>query len=286
MSAQKVGTVALETIALGRSYPRRDPKDPEYALDGLNLRLCGGEAVVLAGGNGAGKSTALRLIAGLEMPDRGRVRIFGRSPRSMVARRRTGYLPDQSELFPFLDWRETLDFFAAISDVARPEAKRRADAWGERFGLTDYGRKRVRAFSMGMRRRLGLAAVLMSEPELLLLDEPISGLDPEGMRLFNEVMAEQKARGTALLLSSHHLGQAETFCDRIVALRRGKVVSEGRIADLGQTLGAHDFTVSGLDQEGLEALMARAEELGAELSSPRVAESALEDLLVRGDDEA
>lgn len=279
-SNEMTRTPAVEAVDLSKTYQRRRPEDPEFALSSLSLRVLPGEVALLVGPNGAGKSTALRLLAGVEEPTRGLVRILGDSPRSMEVRRRVAYLADASELFPFLDTFETLDFFAASADLSLAEGRRRSDELADLLGMKAWGRKRVRTFSLGMRRRLGLACVLISQPDVLLLDEPAAGLDPDGLRLFGDVVEREKARGCAMVMSSHHLGHAQAFSDWWVVLDDGQVRLEGSRADIAAGVGKLDVTVSGMSDSALEGLKARIAELGGEWEGQRLSEEGLEDFIL------
>ena len=258
-----------------RYVPRRGVA-PVAALDRLTLTLGAGRAALLAGPNGAGKSTALRLMSGIDAPTSGSVAILGHPPRAMAVRRRIGYLADSSDLFPFLDARETLEFFAASANLGRAERRDRSERLSERLGLAAFGKKRVKAYSMGMRRRLGLACVLIGQPDVLLLDEPISGLDPEGMNLFVELMREEKARGAALVFSSHHLGHAEELSDEVFVLDRGAVVLSGGVADIARAVGERELRVTDLDDAGWARIREEIASLGGRVVGERVSRAALE----------
>ena len=268
----------IESIAAGKTY-RRGLSGAIEALVDFTLAVGPGESVVLLGRNGAGKSTALRLLAGMERPTRGVVRAAGLAPRDSRVSRRIGYLADGAEMLPFLDARETLHFFAAISGLDRAEARRRVDRLIERFGLSRYAARRAARYSTGMRRRLALAAVLLPNPDILLLDEPSSGLDAEGERLFVEAMIETKARGAAVVVASHHLAHLESFADRCVILRSGTSVFSGGAEDLIARRSTYDATLSGLSPEGRRAVRSAVEGLGGRIAHERPAERDLEDIL-------
>ena len=277
-------TPSIWATGLGKTYTRRGSQAAGHALASLDLAVHSGEAVVFVGPNGAGKSTALRLMAGIELPSRGRVRIFEDSPRAMAVRRRIGYLADSSELFPFLDVRETLEFFGAAADLERPLRRERADELIELLGLASYGKKRVHTFSLGMRRRLGLACVLIGRADVLLLDEPISGLDPPGIRLFFEIMQREKERGATIVFSSHHLGHAELLCDRVVVLRRGEVLLQGEVASISAAVGSRELTVDGLDDQAIEVIREAVRKEGGALEQVRISEDGLARFLLEGDE--
>ena len=268
--------LALAAHGLRRRYRGEIGKAATDALDGVDLVLKPGEALMLVGLNGAGKSTLLRLAAGLELPDEGKIRLFDESPRSAGNRRRVAYLPDGAELFPFLDARETLDFFGAGVGLDRAARRRETELLIEALDMKAFAKKRVGGYSTGMRRRLALATVLVGAPELLLLDEPAGGLDPEVTRLLLDALGREKERGATIVMASHHLAHAESFCDRIAVLTRGKIRFDGRLEDLAETIGARDVTLTGEgDPEGA------LRDAGFEASRLRVSESALEDFLIR-----
>lgn len=272
----------IETVGLSKRYPKRNPDDPEFALQALTLGVRRGSAVALIGPNGAGKSTTLRLAAGIERPSHGTVTVFGLPPRAMSVRRRMGYLSDTSELFGFLDTSETLAFFAAAANVPRGRRRERAGELVERFGL-HYGKKRVKTFSAGMRRRLGLACVLIGRPEVLLLDEPVTGLDPAGMELFVEVMRAEKERGTSILFSSHRMSHVEEISDEVVVLRRGKPVAHTDVPSLREAVGTRSLEVAGLDAAALARVRDTVAEMGGSVSAERIPDDALRRYLLDGD---
>ena len=210
------------------------------AVDDVSLQVDAGETLALVGPNGAGKTTTLLSILGLLRPQRGEVRIYGHEAGSREARRRVGFL---SEIFYTYRYRradDLLRYYGSLSGMSKPALDDRVPALLERVGLGSAARRRVKTFSKGMVQRLGLAQALLHEPELLVLDEPTTGLDPEGRRLVAELVSEQKRRGTAVLLSSHILTDVERVCDRVVILRRGKVVLSDRVAAVTATQSLED----------------------------------------------
>lgn len=266
--------LTIEAHGLSKSYPRRNPDDPEFALQGLSLAIRPGEAVVLIGPNGAGKSTTLRLIAGLEKPSTGTVKVLGGAPDAMGVRRRIGYLADTSELYDFLDVAETLEFFGAAAHVSRQKRRARAERLIETFSL-HYGKKRAKTFSAGMRRRLGIAAALMGQPDVLLLDEPVTGLDPEGLELFADVMCAEKARGATIVFSSHRMRHVEEICDDVVVLRRGNPVLQTNLEALRTAVGARALEVDGLDDTALANVVTAIEKEGGVVEAQRIPDAAL-----------
>ena len=279
---EQVESAVLATL-LRKQYPGHFGGEKQVAIEQLDLLLRPGEALMLVGPNGAGKSTALRLMAGIERPDSGRLTILGTSPGAMDNRRRVGYLPDSSEMFPFLDVVETLSFFTAAANLKKAEAKRRIDEMVDLFEMGEWKKKRTKTFSLGMRRRLGLACTLIGAPDLLLLDEPTSGLDPAAARLFLNVCKAQKEKGVALVISSHHLGQVEGLCDQIIAMKKGRVVFSGSTEVLSKEIGRFDLELSGFDLQHEADLEKFLASIGAKATGKHVSERGLEDFLL-GDD--
>ena len=206
------------------------------AVDGLSLTVRRGEVFGLLGPNGSGKSTTIKMILGLLSPSKGRVSLFGLSPRSIAARSRLGYLPELSYLHPFLTARETLNYYAGLCGLNRREARARADQLLKMVGLTDVAARPVGGFSKGMARRVALAAALIGKPELLVLDEPTSGLDPISTKEVKTLVKALAKGGMTILMTSHLLADAEDVCDRVMIVNHGKAVAEGKVAELGTSL--------------------------------------------------
>ena len=206
------------------------------AVDGLSLEVRRGEVFGLLGPNGSGKSTTIKMILGLLDPSGGEVRLFGKSPRSVEARSRLGYLPELSYLHPFLTAKETLMYYAGLCGLTRKVALERTKQLLAMVGLTDAAKRPVGGFSKGMARRVALAAALIGKPELLVLDEPTSGLDPVSTKEVKTLVKALAAGGMTVLMTSHLLADAEDICDRVMILNHGKSVAEGRVDELGTSL--------------------------------------------------
>lgn len=206
------------------------------ALKGLSFTLAPGEALGLLGPNGSGKSTAIRILLGLLRPDSGSVALFGHAPESPAAHALLGYLPEITHLHPFLTPRETLAYYGRLSGLSGKALRARIDDLLELTGLTHARDRRVGAFSKGMTRRVGLAQALINAPRVLILDEPTSGLDPIGTREVKELLLALKARGLAILTTSHLLPDVRDTCDRILILDRGTPLLQGPVAELHDSL--------------------------------------------------
>ena len=204
------------------------------ALDGLDLEVRPGEIIGFLGPNGAGKTTTLRVCAGLLRPDAGAVRIAGHAlaDEPLAAKARLGFVPDRPFLYERLTAREFLDFVAALYDVPPALAQERAAAMFERFELASAADALIETYSLGMRQKVSVVAALIHDPPLLMLDEPLQGLDPQAARALKDVLRERVARGFGVLVSTHLLEVAERLCDRVVILHHGRKRAEGTLEQL------------------------------------------------------
>lgn len=197
------------------------------AVEDLSLEIMPHEIFGLLGPNGSGKSTTIKMILGLLNPTRGRLVVFGKSPSDVETKKRIGYLPEESYLYPFLNARETLDYYAKLFELDAKTRTRRIDELLDMVGLTAAQHRPVREYSKGMQRRIGLAQALINDPDFLILDEPTTGLDPIGTRQVKDLIIELGRRGKTVLLSSHLLSDVEDVVDRMVILYGGKIRDEG-----------------------------------------------------------
>jgi ABC-2 type transport system ATP-binding protein len=202
------------------------------ALKGVTFSVSAGEVVGLLGPNGAGKTTTLKILLGMLRPSRGSVRIFGRAVSDPEARNRLGFLSEQPYFYDYLSAREFLDLCGVLCGMPGAVRRRRAHELLERVGLQASADLRLRKYSKGMLQRLGLAQALLHSPPLVILDEPMSGLDPLGRSLVRDVILNLKQDGVTVLFSSHVLPDIETLCDRVVIIASGAVVAQGTVTDL------------------------------------------------------
>ena len=236
---------AVEARGLAKRYRGRAGADPVQALHGLDLVVPRGAVVGLLGPNGSGKSTTLRLLLGLHSPTAGEARVLGFPAGHREARRRTGYMPEEADLHPFLSARECVETAGALHGMARGARRAAAAALLERVGLAAEADRRVEGFSRGMKRRVGLAAALVHGPELLVLDEPTAGLDPVGRDGLLSLLEECRGRGATVLLSSHVLSDVERLCDRVAILGSGRLAAEGSMAEVLERGGAVTLEIEG-----------------------------------------
>jgi len=204
----------------------------KVAVEGLDLSVHPGEIFGLLGPNGAGKTTTLKMMLALLRPDAGEVRIFGRPPTDVAARRRLGFLPENPYFYDYLTAFEFLDLYGRLHGLKAAERKRRIESVIARVGLEGCEKTPLRKFSKGMIQRLGLAQAIQHDPELVILDEPMSGLDPIGRREVRDLILAHRAAGRTIFFSSHILQDAEMMCDRVAIVFKGKLRSVGRLDDL------------------------------------------------------
>ena len=223
---------AVAVRGLTKVFPIPFHRDSIVAVRDLDLRVEPGEVYGLLGPNGSGKTTTLKIILGLVSPTRGRTEIFGRDSRLVESRESVGFLPENPYFYKYLTGEETLRFYGKLCGVRGARLKERIDELIDLVGLTSARNRRLGTYSKGMLQRIGLAQALISEPKLVVLDEPTAGVDPAGSRAIRDLIVDLKRRGTTVLLSSHLLAQAQEICDRIGILANGSLVREGRLEEL------------------------------------------------------
>jgi ABC-2 type transport system ATP-binding protein len=225
-----VSTPAIETRGLRKAYGRT------VALESLDIRVEAGEVFGFLGPNGAGKTTAVKLLLGLTRPTAGGGTVLGAPLGDLATRARIGYLP---ELFRYQAWltaREVLELHASLARLDRGRRQAEIERVLALVGLADRAGDRTAGFSKGMQQRLGIATALLGDPALVILDEPTSALDPVGRDDVRAIIREAQARGSAVLLNSHLLGEVERLCNRVAIVHRGRVVAAGSLTDLlGET---------------------------------------------------
>lgn len=210
------------------------------AVRGISFEVHRGETFGLLGPNGAGKTSTLKNLLRLSFPTSGELRIFGVPPSRRESMKRVGYMPENPYIYQYLSAPEFLDFCARVVGMDRATRKKRVAEMIELVGLGHAGDRPVQRFSKGMLQRAGLAQALIHDPELLVLDEPMSGLDPIGRREIREILEAERARGKTIIFTSHILSDVERLCDRVVVLKHGKVHAEGSIGEFrNETLDIH-----------------------------------------------
>ena len=246
----------IEAAGLRKVYSSRLRARKVHALKGIDFRVERGEIFGLLGPNGAGKTTAVKILLGLTRPTEGRAALFGIPSWNPESRRRAGYLPEGHRFPGYLTAQETLSIFGRMSGMDRASAARRIPELLEKVKLSEWRHVKVRKFSKGMTQRLGLAAALVHDPEVLLLDEPTDGVDPVGRREIRDLLRDEAGRGRAILLNSHLLSEIELTCDRVAVLRQGEVAASGTIAALTARESRYRMVASPIDDALVTAFRA------------------------------
>jgi ABC-2 type transport system ATP-binding protein len=250
-----VTDLAIQTKDLRKVYRSGFLRRKFVGLEGLNLDVKVGECFGYIGPNGAGKTTTLKLLMGLNFPTSGSATVLGQPIGSIAARRKIGYLPERPYFYDYLTAEEFLHFYGSLHGLSKATRSAKID---ELLPLVHMERARdvpLRKFSKGMLQRVGLAQALINDPELVVLDEPSSGLDPMGRILIRDIILGLKAKGVTILLCSHVLADVEQVCDRVALLRDGKVQQVGTVASLvEQSLHAIEVIFEGITPESVEDL--------------------------------
>jgi ABC-2 type transport system ATP-binding protein len=295
----------LELQGISKSYRTHLSLRKYWILRDLSLAVEPGEIFGFIGTNGAGKTTTIKLALGLIFPDGGTVKLFGEEAGKVELRRRVGFLPENPYLYDYLTGAEFLDFHARLFGLGAADRRRRVGDLLERVGLRNRGDRQLRHYSKGMLQRIGLAQALINDPDLVILDEPMSGLDPIGRREVRDIILELKTRGRTVFFSTHILSDTEMICDRVGMLVKGSLKAVGRIDDLltrevpyweveargvrddGLPFGRivsrrDDLALARVDtQADLNGLLAFLATRGATLVSVTPARESLEDLFLR-----
>lgn len=229
------------------------------AVKNASFSVRRGEIFGLLGPNGAGKTTTIKSILRLIFPSEGEIRIFGRPAGDREAAKRVGYMPENPYVYQYLKPLEFLDLCGRLTGMPKVERRERSETMVDKVGLRHAIDRPIGKFSKGMMQRVGLAQALLHDPELLVLDEPMSGLDPIGRKEVRDVLLEQRARGKTLLFTSHILSDVELLCDRVVIMQRGEITSEGQVSDLLESAGRQvEIRLSGASAALKTSLASRA----------------------------
>ena len=257
------------------------------AVRSLSLEVPGGVIFGLLGPNGAGKTTTIRMLLNIITPDEGRVVLFGREGTGRELSSRIGYLPEERGLYPKMKVVEQLAFLAEAKGISRWDARKRAKAWLERLGLSDWAERKVSDLSKGMQQKVQFAGALQHDPELVILDEPFSGLDPVNSQVMKDVVVEVARSGRTVLFSTHIMEHAEKMCDRIAIIARGEKVVDGPLSQVRREFGKSHVALafsSGAPAAhailGDRTLVAHADDYGAS-AEIQLAEGASPDQLLR-----
>jgi ABC-2 type transport system ATP-binding protein len=228
---EKGPILAVENLS--KSYPVGFWRKPVCVLSDLSCRVDENEIVGFLGPNGAGKTTTIKILNRLAFPDKGKVKLFGENLEGGADfRRRIGFMPEQPYFYEYLTGREFMHLCGQLCGMPHGVTASRASGLLDRVGLSEAGGTAIRKYSKGMMQRLGLAQALLHDPEFVILDEPMSGLDPMGRMEVRNLIRELKAAGKTVFFSSHIISDVEALCDRVIMLHKGRKVAEGRVEDL------------------------------------------------------
>jgi ABC-2 type transport system ATP-binding protein len=236
-ASEDVREPALRLYAVSKSY------SGHVAVQDLSLSVPRGGAFGLLGPNGAGKTTTLRMIMNVLGPDTGTIEILGQ-PASQPGRDRIGYMPEERGLYPRMVVEEQLLFFAELKGVPRKEAARRLPPWLERLGLDAWRHRRLNELSKGMQQKAQFIATVLHDPDVLILDEPLSGLDPIGVNVMRDVFLDLRRRGKTVVLSSHQMETVERLCDSIALIHHGRKVLEGTVSEVKSRHGKNTIVLA------------------------------------------
>jgi ABC-2 type transport system ATP-binding protein len=273
---------AVHTSNLTKVYKDFWGRDKVRALDDLNLTIRRGEVFGLLGPNGSGKSTTIKLLLGLIFPTAGSASVLGQPAGSTEVNEKVGFLPEESYLYRFLNGEETLRFYGRLFKLSKRELDKRVPALLDTVGLDAKARKRkLREYSKGMARRIGLAQALINNPDLILLDEPTTGLDPIGTREMKDLIVSLKQQGKTVLLCSHLLADVQDVCDRITILYGGKMRELGQVKDLLQVKDITQIQAKSLTETQVSELREFLRRMGVADATVTHPTTTLEDLFMR-----
>jgi ABC-2 type transport system ATP-binding protein len=283
-----MATPVLEIIDLKKTYKRGLRAKPVQALKGISFTIEPGTITGFLGANGAGKTTTIKCLFGLSLPDAGTIRYFGKEGLTNEAKSKIGFLPERPYFYEYLTGREFLRFYGKLSRKDSTfDLEKRIQQLLDRVGLAHAGDRPLRSYSKGMLQRIGIAQTLIHKPEFIILDEPQTGLDPDGRHEVREIIKETASEGTAVFFSSHLLPDAEQLCKNLVILKQGTLVFEGATQTLlGRVEKGYRLTTAKADQLStqdfqtqpeLQAAIDLARKAGAEVREVRPLRLTLEE---------
>jgi ABC-2 type transport system ATP-binding protein len=279
-SASSGGEVIIETRNLTKVYRDFWGRQKVRALKALDLEVRRGEIFGLLGPNGSGKTTTMKLLLGLLFPTSGQALVFDKDATDVAKNERIGYLPEESYLYRFLNAEETLDFYGRLFDMPAALRRERIDQLIESVNLGWARRRQLKEYSKGMARRIGLAQALINDPELIMLDEPTTGLDPIGTREMKDLILRLRDQGKTVLMCSHLLADVQDVCDRIAILYQGELKELGRVDRLLTVQDVTQVQAKGLSPQAEEEIRAVIAKHGGTVLSMSHPTSTLEELFL------
>ena len=275
------GEVIIETRSLTKVYRDFWGRPKVRAVKALDMQVRRGEIFGLLGPNGSGKSTTIKLLLGLLFPTSGQALVFDKNSTDVSKNERIGYLPEESYLYKFLNAEETLDFYGRLFNMSAAQRRSRTQQLIDLIDLNWAKRRQLKEYSKGMTRRIGLAQALINDPELILLDEPTTGLDPIGTREMKDLIIKLRDQGKTVLMCSHLLADVQDVCDRIAILHQGELKELGRVDDLLSVQDVTQIQARGLNPEAEEEIRKVIERHQGELVTMENPSTTLEDLFLK-----
>ncbi|NUQ61753.1 MAG: ABC transporter ATP-binding protein [Pirellulales bacterium] len=272
--------VVIETRNLTKVYRDFWGRQKVRALKALDLEIRRGEIFGLLGPNGSGKTTTIKLLLGLLFPTSGQALVFGREATDVTKNERIGYLPEESYLYRFLNAEETLDFYGRLFNMPSAIRRQRAADLIEMVGLTKTKRRQLKEYSKGMTRRIALAQALINDPELVVLDEPTTGLDPIGTREMKDLILRLRDEGKTILMCSHLLADVQDVCDRIGILYQGELKELGRVDSLLKVRDVTEIRTTTLSEAAKEEIQQVVRRHGGEVQFMGNPTTTLEELFL------
>jgi ABC-2 type transport system ATP-binding protein len=272
--------VVIEARSLTKVYRDFWGRQKVRALKALDLQVYRGEIFGLLGPNGSGKTTTMKLLLGLLFPTSGEALVFGQDATNVAKNERIGYLPEESYLYKFLNAEETLDFYGRLFDMPADVRRARIKELISMVGLDWAKRRQLKEYSKGMTRRIGLAQALINDPELILLDEPTTGLDPIGTREMKDLILDLRDKGKTVVMCSHLLADVQDVCDRIAILYQGDLKELGRVDTLLQVQDVTQVHAKGLSEQAQAEIREVIQRHGGELLAMENPTTTLEELFL------
>ena len=259
-----LGAGVLELRGVSKTFRDFWLRPRVKAVQDIDLTVRRGEVIGLLGPNGSGKTTTIKMLLGLLNPTSGQIAVLGKRPSDVALKHKIGYLPEESNLYRFLNAEETLDFYGRLFKIPGKERGERVESLLKMVGLESARFRPVGEYSKGMQRRVGLAQALINDPDLLVLDEPTTGMDPIATRQIKDLILNLKARGKTILLCTHLLGEVEDVCDRLVIMYGGKIRAEGTVDELLTVEDKQSIDITGgpIDEATVERIRAAVRENG------------------------
>jgi ABC-2 type transport system ATP-binding protein len=279
-SSATISDVVIETRNLSKTYRDFWGRQKVQALKPLDLEVRRGEIFGLLGPNGSGKSTTIKLVLGLLFPTTGDALVFGKPATEVTKNERIGYLPEESYLYKFLNAEETLDFYGRLFNMSAATRKERVAELIHMMDLDRAKHRQLKEYSKGMTRRIGLAQALINDPELIVLDEPTTGLDPIGSRQMKDLILRLRDQGKTVLMCSHLLADVQDVCDRIAILHQGELKELGRVDSLLKIQSVTQIRAAGLSRECEDEIRAVIERHQGRVESMENPTSTLEELFL------